>query len=117
MKFEVERLNNGIKKVTLMGRMDLKGTNEIEMPFNAQISTAKVPVLVDMSEVEFLASIGIRLLLSSARALSKRGGKMAILNPQPMVEDVLQTAGIDQLLEIHHDYDEACQALSSMVSE
>ncbi len=117
MNFNIEQLDNGIKQVTLVGRMDLKGTNEIEMIFNAQVNTSTVPVLINMAEVEFLASIGIRLLLSGARALSRRGSKMAILNPQPMVEDVFKTSGIDQLIEIHHSYDQASQALLPMTSE
>lgn len=117
MKFEVNELDNGIKQVRLVGRLDMKGTNEIDNLFNFQINTAKAPVLIDMSEVDFLASIGIRLLLTSARALSRRGGKMVILNPQPMVEDVLKTAGVDQLIEIYNDYDLACTALKVAVPE
>ncbi|MDJ0730497.1 MAG: STAS domain-containing protein [Crocosphaera sp.] len=117
MDFNVEKLDNGIEKVNLAGRMDLKGTNQIEMPFNAQVTCSKVPVIIDMAEVEFLASIGIRLILSSARAIKKRGSKMVILNPQPMVEDIFKTSGIEKLIEIYHDYDEACQAVIPMVSE
>ena len=117
MDFNVEKLDNGIRKVTLVGRMDLKGTNAIEMPFNAQVASSKVPVIIDMAGVEFLASIGIRLILSSAIAISRRGRKMIILNPQPMVEDIFKTSGIEKLLEIYHDYDEACQALIPLVSE
>ncbi|MGK7941564.1 MAG: STAS domain-containing protein [Crocosphaera sp.] len=117
MNFDVEQLDNGIKQVTLVGRMDLKGTNEIEMIFNAQVNTSTNPVLINMAGVEFLASIGIRLLLSGGRALSRRGTKMAILNPQPLVEDVFKTAGIDQLIEIYHSYDQASQALLTMTPE
>jgi anti-sigma B factor antagonist len=115
MQFELKKLDNGIKQIKLLGRMDLKGTNEIDIPFNAQVNTAKAPVLVDMSEVEFLASIGIRLLLSSARALDRRGGKMVLLKPQLMVEDILKKSEIDQLIPIYHDYDEACTALKTVV--
>ena len=117
MEFNVEKLDNGIQKVNLVGRMDLKGTNVIEMPFNAQVTTSKIPVIIDMAGVEFLASIGIRLILSSAKAISRRGSKVVILNPQPMVEDVFKTSGINKLIEIYHDYNEACQAVIPMVSE
>lgn len=110
MELNITNLDNGVKHAKLEGRMDLKGTNAIDMPFNAQINTAKAHVVIDMENVEFLASIGIRLLLSGARTLDKRGGKMVIFAPQKMVEEVLTTAGIDQLIPIYHDFDEACTA-------
>jgi anti-anti-sigma factor len=117
MQFEIAELENGIKQATLVGRLDLKGTNEIDDSFTFQISSAKAPVIVDMSGVEFLASIGIRMLLSSARALSRRGGKMVLLSPTPMVEEVLVTAGIDELIEIYNNLDSARAALASITVE
>jgi anti-anti-sigma factor len=63
--------------------------------------------MVDMSEVSFVASIGMRTLLSSAKALAKKGGKMVLLNPVGPVWDSLSTAGIDALVPIHADRDAA----------
>ncbi|GBF82318.1 STAS domain-containing protein [Aphanothece sacrum] len=117
MKLELNDLDNGIKQVKLCGRLDFKGTNEIEEPFKTQVESSKSPVLVDISEVNFLASIGIRFLLSNAKKLVKIGGKMVILNPQPMVEEVLKTSGIDQLIEIYNDYETACIALKTAISD
>jgi anti-anti-sigma factor len=117
MELKIEKLSNGIRQVTLTGRLDIKGTNEIDTDFNAQVHTSKTAVLVDMSKVDFLASIGIRLLLSSARALDRRGGKMILFNPKPLVEDVLNTAGVNQLIDISHDYDQACAILKAAVPD
>jgi anti-sigma B factor antagonist len=114
MKFALNILDNGIKYVTLKGRLDRIGTNEIDNTFTFQIATTKAPVIIDLSEVEFLASIGIRLLLSNARALENRAGKMVLLNPTPSVRSVLGAAGIDQLLEIYDDLDAATLALSGI---
>ena len=62
-----------------------------------------------MSEVSFLASIGIRTLVINARAQSQRGGLMALLKPQPLVAEVLKTAGIDTIIPMYPDLDTACQ--------
>jgi anti-anti-sigma factor len=40
-------------------------------------------VIVDLSGVDFLASMGVRLLLSNAKALGSRGGKMVIERNPP----------------------------------
>ena len=58
---------------------------------------------MDLSEVSFLASIGMRTLLSNAKALGLKGGRMVLLNPQPMVATALSTAGIDTLIPMHQD--------------
>ena len=67
--------------------------------------------MVDMSAVSFLASIGIRTLLMTAKAVSGRGGKMVILNPDDNVTNVLQMAGIDTLIPICRSLEEAQAAL------
>jgi anti-anti-sigma factor len=45
--------------------------------------------------VSFLASIGIRALVAAAKAQAARGGRMVLVNPEPMVRKALQTAGIE----------------------
>ena len=68
-------------------------------------------VLVDMSEVSYLASLGIRLLFAGAKSLASKGKKMVVLRPQPMVEDTLKTSGTVRLIPIVHDEDEALKLL------
>lgn len=116
MQIDSEKLDHGIVKVILSGRMDLLGTQAIDMKFTALTATQKAPFLVDLSEVSFLASLGMRTLLSSAKAVSMRGGLMVIYNPQPNVQEVLETSGISSLIPIFHDFQEAMDALTSRQS-
>ncbi len=111
MQIELKNLDNGIHYISLIGRMDVKGTQEIDMKFTALVATNESPVIVDLSEVDMITSIGIRTLISNAKALNVRGGKMVMFNPQSMVKNVLTTAGIDKLIEIHGDLDTACAAV------
>ncbi|XGV98304.1 MAG: STAS domain-containing protein [Leptolyngbya sp. BL-A-14] len=117
MQFEISDLEGGIKQVKLVGRLDLTGTNEIDNQFTFAISSGKTPVLVDMTDVEFLASIGMRLLLSNARALTRRGSKLVLFNPTPLVRETLTTAGFEQLIPMYDDFNEACEALKAVVAE
>lgn len=117
MEMQITSLENGIKQVKLTGRMDLKGTNEIDNSFTFGTSSSKTPVLVDMSEVEFLASIGMRTLLSNAKALQRRGSKMVLFKPTPLVREALTTAGFDELIPIIDDFDQACSELEAVMSE
>jgi anti-anti-sigma factor len=117
MQLEISNLESGIKQAKLIGRLDLKGANEIDNQFSFATSSGKTPVLVDLSEVDFLASIGMRMLISNARALERRGSKMVLLKPTPLVKEALVTAGFDQIIPISDDFDEACVILKSVVTE
>lgn len=113
MELRTEELPNGIKVVMLSGRMDIAGTQQIDMRFTAITASQKALIAVDLSEVSFLASIGIRTLVSSARALANRGGAMAVVKPQPLVEQTLLAAGIDSIIPIYPNLDEAARGLQA----
>lgn len=116
MELSIINRDDGILHVALVGRLDIMGTGEVENKFTFQTSTQKAAVLVDLSRVTFIASIGMRLLLSNARAQSQRGGLMVLFGAQPMVQEALQTAGFEQLIPMYHDLDAACAALQTAVT-
>lgn len=111
MELSVEQLDNGIKVVSLRGRMDIAGTDQIALRFSAETSMEKANVVVDLSALEFMASVGIGTLVRSYKALKLRGGKMVLLNPQKVVELVLDTTRVNTLIPICYDLKKACEEL------
>jgi anti-sigma B factor antagonist len=99
------------KQIGLRGRLDLKGTGEIELRFTSLTATDANDVVIDMSGVDFIASLGMRLLLTCAKAKSARGGRMIMFGLQPMVSEALETAGIDNLIPIFGDAQSALASL------
>ena len=97
-------------KVTLVGKLDIRGAEEIEIPL-ATVAGTRQSVVVDMVGVDFIASIGIRHLVLAAKAVARGTGKLVLLNPTPLVTEVLVTAGLEQLLPIVRSEDEALAAL------
>lgn len=117
MKLEVNVLDDGIKLIKAVGKMDIKGTSQIEDSFTILTASKKAGVIVDMSQVEFVASYGMRILVSNAKSLAGRGGKMVLLNPTPMVKDVLASAGIDQIIPVYDDIEAAKTDLKAAVTD
>lgn len=111
MRLESELLEDEILRIVLDGRLDVEGTQAIDMKFTALTATKRAAILVDMTQVSFLASIGMRTLLSCAKAAAKRGGKMVLLNPQPMVKEVLDRSGVSSLIPVYEDLEAATAAL------
>lgn len=106
MEMTTEDLPGGVTLAVLRGRLDVAGASAIELKFNATAGARKAMV-VDLSAVSFVASMGMRLLLLVGKTMSARGGKMALLSPLPEVASVLHTAGIDTVIPICASRDDA----------
>jgi len=112
MEMHVAPLSGGIQHVTLDGAFDIRGAADVDLRM-ATLAGAHDRILVDLSRVTFLASIGIRTLLVNARAVARRGGRFVLAAPQPMVNESLATAGIVDLIATLPTIDSAIEALSA----
>ncbi len=73
----------------------------------ATLSGAKQNVLIDMSQVSFLASIGIRHLVSATKTLARKGGQLILIGSQNVVGEVITTAGLASMIRMVGSEDEA----------
>ena len=103
MKVDVINIENGILKLVLAGSMNEQGAWEVESQFNEIMKTKTTKVIIDLKDVHFLASRGMRTLVLSARSLREKGGKLVLVNPQATVEETMKTAGVDTIVPIAPD--------------
>jgi anti-anti-sigma factor len=102
---------DGVVQITLSGRMDMLGVEDVSGPFNDAVGKRKALVAVDLSQVEFMASVGLRLLFANARNLHQHGGKMALAAAQPEVQTVLDATGVPKVIPVYTTLSEACSRL------
>lgn len=102
---------DGIRLIKLNGALDMNGTYAIEVEFVRHCAGENVRVLVDLSKVNYISSIGIPMLVNSARSVAKHGGRLVLLSPQESVESVLELAGVPLIIPIYRDLDSATTAL------
>ena len=112
VEMQIEELDRDITRAKLIGRMDYAGATEIDAQFMELAALEKL-LLVDLSKVEFLASMGIRTLIMAAKVVKARGDKMVLFGPEMMVAKVLQTSGTDILIPVYYDLALACKALQA----
>jgi anti-sigma B factor antagonist len=112
MDMQVEELDGGVTNVMLRGRLDTVGAGAIDLKFSA-VAGSKRAIVVDLSGIDFLASLGIRVLVMGAKAVRNKGGKLVLLSPDENVHSVLTTAGIEQLIPILFDRPAAIAAVQS----
>ena len=99
MQIQVTEDTGTTAKVVLTGKLDIAGAEAVALPL-ATLSGAKRALTIDMSGVTFIASIGIRHLVSASKALARRGGGLTLLNPNDLVTEVLNTTGVSDLMTI-----------------
>ncbi len=110
MTFASEELDGGITKVILDGRLDIEGAAQIDLRMNVVGGSAK-KLLLDLQNVSFLGSMGLRSIVLPAQAIGRRGGKVVVFAPTEMVEAVLRSSNIHTVIPIHHNLAEALAAL------
>src|SRR5262249_10956992 len=72
-------VGNDLRKIVILGRLDLSGTESVAGELEKLAAAPKKGVVVDVSSLKFLASLGIRALLKSAKTVEERGGKMVLV--------------------------------------
>lgn len=89
-----------VTRIALEGRLDLQGAGEIEQAFTEATATERKAVVVDLGEVSFLASMGMRLLVRVAKALRQSDRCLVLLRPRENVKQALEVAGLVEVLPI-----------------
>jgi anti-sigma B factor antagonist len=107
MEMHYSELENKIRLIKMIGKLDITGVGMIETKFTGYCAGENPRVLVDLSDIEFLASIGIRLLMLNAKSILGRGGRMVLINPSPEVRSVLEITGIPAIIPIYDGLESA----------
>ena len=109
MDMDISSLEGGVTCIRLHGRLDAPGADSVGIRFSAATSTAPCRAVVDLSGVGFIASLGMRLLISSARNAKAKQGVMVLFGATALVHDVLEQMAIDQIMPIVATEAEALQ--------
>lgn len=103
-----------LRRITVSGRLDTEGTDTVSARLMELVEAPKKGVVVDLSAVQFLASVGIRVLVASAKAVQKRGGKMAVVVARGSTASItLEVTGVDELIPVFTDITQAEEAVLS----
>jgi len=87
--------------VEVIGEVDVSATPTIERTLRDLIEDqGHLDVVVDLEEVTFIDSHGVRLILAAHNELRGRRGQFTVLRPSPVVRRVLGVLGLDDEFHI-----------------
>lgn len=102
---------DGISILALSGRMDATTTPEFESAARELLTRGKNLVIVDMAELEYISSAGLRGILGLVKSLKAVSGKLAFCALQPMAAEVFRISGFNAMLTVCGTREEALCAL------
>ncbi len=100
LNYGESRLDDGSTLVTLGGELDLFTAGAELEELLEECAEGACHVVLDMSEVTFIDSTGLALLVKTERRLSAARRRLVILRPHANVRQVLELTGLDQRLAI-----------------
>lgn len=107
-------VSNDIRVIVISERLDAGGTEQIEPAFVALVNSASKRVVVDIGEVTFLSSVGIRMLLASAKALQAGGGRMVlVVGFNAAAIKTLKVTCVDAIIPLFETFEAAAAALTA----
>ena len=112
MKLKIINNDEHSTHVALSGRFDCEGVAEVFEDFKRNVTDRKLPAILDMTEMDFISSLGLRTLLVAAQELKSHGAKLGLYNPQPFVAGELAAAGFAQSCPITNDLGEAMRLVA-----
>jgi anti-sigma B factor antagonist len=93
--------------IELPARLDAVGVAAIEGQL-AEVATAhKGKVLADLGQVTFVASLALRMLLTTLKAVQPLGGDLRLAGLQPQIAEIFRKSRFDTLFKIYNDRESA----------
>jgi anti-sigma B factor antagonist len=101
----------GAACLTLAGELDVAEVPRLEQALDAAVADSAGAFLVDLCELEFLDSSGIRLLLRARALLGREDRTLALVCPYGPVRRAIELTGVSDLFTIFRTREEAAAAL------
>jgi anti-sigma B factor antagonist len=91
----------------LAGEVDLSQADNVDRELAQAEESAPHVLVVDLREVSFMDSTGLRLLLGALRRAKPAGRRLVIVRGQEQVRELFRVAGLDTVFELVDEPDEA----------
>jgi len=96
-----------INLVQVSGRLDAGSSPDLEKELVSLLESGEKDFLLDFAELDYISSVGLRVLLMAAKKAKAAGGKIVLNSLREHVHEVFEIAGFTAIFPIFSDRDEA----------
>ena len=105
-----ESTQNNIRIIQPQGRIDSEGALDLEMALHEVVEGGSYQVILDLSQVSYINSAGLRILADMLTRTQGSGGDLLLASPSQKIRRILQIIGFDNFFRMFDDVDTAVGA-------
>jgi anti-sigma B factor antagonist len=105
MKISAVRLGK-VVIISLVGSLDTQTAEQASSFFSSQVREGALNLVADLSQVEYISSAGLRVILATGKAVRLVGGDLR-LAAVPAVRPVLELSGFSSIFNLYPQLEEA----------
>jgi anti-anti-sigma factor len=110
MSIEIKTVADS-KIIMIPKRFDAYTANSVEAELTRLINEGARKIVCDFGQTEYLASAGLRVLITASKSLNRAGGKLVLCSIKPYVLEVFEISGLIKIFKISSSADAALQEL------
>jgi len=104
------RTEGDVQILAISGHLDTKTAKGAEDALNDVMANGKNKILIDCTGLDYISSVGLRVLLSTTKKLKKSNGKLHLSGMNPTVKEVFDISGFSTIFSIFGTAPEAIAA-------
>ena len=93
--------------MTVNGHVDSQTATQLDDALSALASKGTNKIVVNLGELAYMSSAGVRALVKAAKAMKAAGGELKLAAMPEMVKSVMYTVGLDKIVNLYATVDEA----------
>ena len=106
MGLSVER-SDGILIAMAEGRVDGSNAQEFQGALTDAIDPEDRAVVLDLGQITYISSAGLRVILLTARSLRRRDAKLAVCSLSASIREVFEISGFDKIIPVRESRPDA----------
>ncbi len=106
-----EEKTDAVLVLAVSGRIQTEASEELLKKLNNLIDQGEQHLLLDFSDVDYINSSGLRVLLMVAKKLKGLDGKMVLATVTELIQQIFRVSGCASLIEVYPSKEEALKAL------
>jgi len=97
-----KKTENDVCELSLTGRLDTTTAPQLEEVLKELFAQETKDLVLDMSQLDYISSAGLRVLLFAQKSLNAAGGKLTLKHVKPEIMEVFEITGFTDILSIEN---------------
>ncbi len=92
-----------VKVIGLQGKLDVALSISVEAELDKIIDLGARYIVIDLKEIEYLSSSGLRIFISTMRKLKEAEGRLVLCSVTPTVKKIFKIVDLEDLFQIYEN--------------